>query len=129
MDELICTTEHELSLKQTVASCYSDSSSIPFIAIDRVEEERVSFFPSKHSLYFESVYPHVDEEGNAEVTTFHSEFKGTVDYIFYSKELIKNIGYLKLLKSSVLDELHRMPNPFLPSDHVSLLALFEWNTG
>nr|XP_019940282.1 PREDICTED: protein angel homolog 1 [Paralichthys olivaceus] len=95
-----------------------------------------------HRLDLESVYKHIlPGSGSSEVTTLHSEFGATVDYIFFSPRRIsssdqraaevsvssglKLLSCLSLLSEDVLWSLNGLPNHMFPSDHLSLLAKFQ----
>uniref|UniRef100_A0A3Q0RET2 Angel homolog 1 n=1 Tax=Amphilophus citrinellus TaxID=61819 RepID=A0A3Q0RET2_AMPCI len=95
-----------------------------------------------HRLNLESVYKHIlPGSGNPEVTTLHSEFAHTVDYIFYSPKPVftsdhkaganfasdglKLLGCLSLLSEDVLWSMNGIPNHTFASDHLSLMAKFQ----
>lgn len=95
-----------------------------------------------HRLNLESVYKHIlPGSGNPEVTTLHSEFAHTVDYIFYSAKPVftsdhkaganfasdglKLLGCLSLLSEDVLWSMNGLPNHTFASDHLSLMAKFQ----
>ena len=50
----------------------------------------------------------------------------TRDYIWFSPDSIRVTGVLKTLPRAEIDRLGGMPNEFLPSDHLSLKANFEF---
>ncbi|XP_030574613.1 protein angel homolog 1 [Archocentrus centrarchus] len=105
------------------------------------DEKRVKPAVS-HRLNLESVYKHIlPGSGNPEVTTLHSEFAHTVDYIFYSPKPVftsdhkagdnfasdglKLLGCLSLLSEDVLWSMNGLPNHTFASDHLSLMAKFQ----
>ena len=55
------------------------------------------------------------------------DFKGIIDYIFYSTQLMRVLGVLGPLDPEWLqsNRIVGCPNPNVPSDHFSLLAEFE----
>ncbi|XP_023684188.2 protein angel homolog 1 isoform X1 [Paramormyrops kingsleyae] len=98
-----------------------------------------------HGLHLQSVYsPHVKGTGRPEVTTLHSNFASTVDYIFYSHGPadardhakhrgggaqqgggLKLIGRLTLLSQEDLWPMNGLPSEIFSSDHLCLLAKFQ----
>jgi len=54
------------------------------------------------------------------------EFKGTLDYIFYSSSTIGVNGVLKANEESDLARDVALPSPFAGSDHIPLLSFFHW---
>ena len=93
----------------------------------------------RHKFNFFSVYRHYFKDGLPEVTTFHDQSSTTVDYIFVSPgqkqdcrrcrnhhgplQLTGNLGLLSERDVWYLDGL-RLPNKYLSSDHLSLVASF-----
>ncbi|XP_013400594.1 protein angel homolog 2 isoform X1 [Lingula anatina] len=89
-----------------------------------------------HTLNLRSVYDHclgwTGRPGEREITTHHSRASATVDYIFYStsgsgQHFSGNLqlrDQYSLLSDEDLKQLGSLPNRFLGSDHLSLLAKF-----
>ena len=117
------------------------TSDCKFIEKEEEEEEKGPR-PLVHSFPFVSVYGHVSERGNPEVTTYL--LKGTqetVDYIFYtphsfSPPLPRRPGnegecYLRanakraLIDRDALRYHGYLPNVYMPSDHQLLQAQFS----
>lgn len=93
----------------------------------------------RHKFDFFSVYRHYFKGGQQEVTTFHDQSSTTVDYIFVSPgqqqycrrcrrhhgplQLTGNLGLLSESGIWNLDG-QGLPNKYLSSDHLSLVASF-----
>jgi len=93
----------------------------------------------RHKFHFFSVYRHYFKGGQREVTTFHDQSSTTVDYIFVSPgqqqycrrcrnyhgplQLTGNLGLLSESDIWYLDG-QGLPNKYLSSDHLSLVASF-----
>lgn len=60
-------------------------------------------------------------------TNYTCDFKGTIDYIFYSRDSIRPLGILGPLDQEWFRENRVVgcPNPQIPSDHLPLLVEFE----
>ena len=103
----------------------------------------------KHSLNLKSSYKHYLKDGRAEVSTCHEQSSCTVDYIFYSpgrpeyisvqdeeaeegeisevfpREQLYLTGTLSLLGDKEIRAMNKLPNAYLSSDHLSLMASFK----
>ena len=97
----------------------------------------------KHLLQLRTAYKHPSENGKQTVTTCH----GTVDYIMFSQGVEKCLsetlcndgdifvkvprkqlyltGLLTLLSKDDLHAMNKLPNTYLSSDHLALLASFR----
>lgn len=76
-----------------------------------------------HDFLLRSAY-----EGDAmPYTNYTYDFKGVIDYIFFSRRRLALLGLLGPLESRWLTENHitGCPHPHIPSDHFSLLAQLE----
>ncbi|KAJ0989171.1 hypothetical protein J5N97_007527 [Dioscorea zingiberensis] len=62
-----------------------------------------------------------DQDGEPLVTSFHSKFLGTVDYIWHSAALAP-VGVVETLPVSVLKRLRGLPSSKWGSDHLSLVS-------
>lgn len=91
----------------------------------------------KHGFNFYSVYWHHLQNGCPTVTTFHDSGSTTVDYMFASRGIRKSCykcksqhgcleleGNLNLLSEGDIRQLGGLPNKFISSDHLSLVASF-----
>ncbi|KAJ8396847.1 hypothetical protein AAFF_G00011700 [Aldrovandia affinis] len=89
-----------------------------------------------HAIDLWSAYSHfITDTNRPEVTTLHSEFGATVDYIFYSARTggvghlqhggLQLIGRLSLLSEDDLWPMKGLPNEIFSSDHLCLLAKFQ----
>lgn len=58
---------------------------------------------------------------------FSADFKGVIDYIFYSKAHMNTLGLLGPLDPEWIkdNKIVGCPHPYLPSDHFCLLSEFE----
>jgi mRNA deadenylase 3'-5' endonuclease subunit Ccr4 len=59
-------------------------------------------------------------------TNYTGHFKGTLDYIFYTKSALLVTQLLDVDEEEVLRAHTALPSPQFASDHVSLLATFDW---
>ena len=66
---------------------------------------------------------------NDGVLFFRYDFKGIIDYVFYSMQLMRVLGVLGPLDPEWVqsNKIIGCPNPNVPSDHFSLLVEFELN--
>jgi hypothetical protein len=81
-----------------------------------------------HQLALRSAYAERPDErttGEPAFTTYHSKFKGCVDYIFYSAPLTC-VAVLEPPHLVGLNRWHGLPNPYNMSDHIYLLSKFCW---
>jgi mRNA deadenylase 3'-5' endonuclease subunit Ccr4 len=76
----------------------------------------------QHSFKFYSAYTY-DEKRH---TVYHSEFEGTVDYIFYTNDSIHLKGRLELYSVDYKKAIGFLPNALIPSDHLPLISCFEF---
>jgi CCR4-NOT transcription complex subunit 6 len=62
-------------------------------------------------------------------TNYTYEFKGIIDYVFYSRDTMNCLGVLGSLDSNWFadNRVIGCPHPQIPSDHLPLLAQFEMN--
>ncbi|XP_073695620.1 CCR4-NOT transcription complex subunit 6-like, partial [Garra rufa] len=78
-----------------------------------------------HSFQLKSAY-----EGNLmPYTNYTYDFKGVIDYIFFSKTHMRVLGVLGPLETQWLKDnnITGCPHPHIPSDHFSLLAQLEYH--
>ncbi|KAI2664526.1 CCR4-NOT transcription complex subunit 6-like [Labeo rohita] len=78
-----------------------------------------------HSFQLKSAY-----EGNImPYTNYTYDFKGVIDYIFFSKTHMRVLGVLGPLETQWLKDnnITGCPHPHIPSDHFSLLAQLEYH--
>ncbi|KTF97314.1 hypothetical protein cypCar_00002396 [Cyprinus carpio] len=78
-----------------------------------------------HSFQLKSAY-----EGNLmPYTNYTYEFKGVIDYIFFSRTHMRVLGVLGPLETQWLKDnnITGCPHPHIPSDHFSLLAQLEYH--
>ncbi|XP_026884804.2 CCR4-NOT transcription complex subunit 6-like isoform X2 [Electrophorus electricus] len=77
-----------------------------------------------HSFQLKSAY----ESNLMPYTNYTYDFKGVIDYIFFSKTHMSVLGALGPLESQWLvdNSITGCPHPHIPSDHFSLLAQLEY---
>ncbi|XP_068637374.1 carbon catabolite repressor protein 4 homolog 5 [Aristolochia californica] len=82
----------------------------------------------RHHLNLHSAYPGVpgqcntrDEYGEPLVTSYHSKFMGTVDYIWHSEELVP-VGVVETLPIHILKKTGGLPSGKWGSDHLALVC-------
>lgn len=78
-----------------------------------------------HSFQLKSAY-----EGNLmPYTNYTYDFKGVIDYVFFSKTHMSVLGVLGPLETQWLKDnnITGCPHPHIPSDHFSLLAQLEYH--
>ncbi|XP_069482439.1 CCR4-NOT transcription complex subunit 6-like [Ambystoma mexicanum] len=83
-----------------------------------VSDGRISHGFQLRSAYENSLMPY---------TNYTFDFKGVIDYIFYSKTHMKVLGVLGPLDPHWMEEnsITGCPHPHIPSDHFSLLTQLE----
>ena len=67
------------------------------------------------------------QKSEPEITTFTSNMKNTVDYVFYSAGSLVPVGVLKTIDWAVVDATGGLPSKDFPSDHLSLKAVMAFN--
>ncbi|KAI7900017.1 Endonuclease/exonuclease/phosphatase [Cokeromyces recurvatus] len=72
-----------------------------------------------HHLSVKSCYSHI---GELDITNYTPEFKGTLDYIWYTNNTLEVITLLGGIRQDYLDKVVGFPNPHFPSDHIPLMA-------
>jgi mRNA deadenylase 3'-5' endonuclease subunit Ccr4 len=58
-------------------------------------------------------------------TNFSSDFRGTLDYILYSRTNLKVVSLLELMGEDEVEN-GALPSPNCPSDHIALVAKFSY---
>jgi mRNA deadenylase 3'-5' endonuclease subunit Ccr4 len=62
-------------------------------------------------------------------TNFTGSFVGVLDYIFFTKNHLRVLGSLDMPSDEVVSEFTALPSPRFPSDHLPLVADFDWLSG
>lgn len=77
-----------------------------------------------HHLFLKSVQEHVRYFN---ISPFRYDFKGIIDYIFFSRDHLKLLGVLGPLEEEWIqrNKIIGCPQPHVPSDHFSLFVEFE----
>lgn len=78
-----------------------------------------------HDLTFESAYRSV-LQGEPKFTNFTDNFKGTLDYVWYTPRSLIPVSVLNTLSAQTLSEEVGIPSSRFPSDHLPLFALFHF---
>ena len=82
----------------------------------------------RHELSLQSAYSEsgtMMTTGEPAFTTYHSRFKGTVDYIWFGNGL-NCIRVLEMIPKTTLDRFRGLPSSKWSSDHMSLCVEFEF---
>ena len=103
----------------------SSSDGIDFDVEDKDEKNLLKHELSLQSAYAES--PSLRSTGEPAFTTYHSRFKGTVDYIWYGSGLNRT-RVLEMIPKTILDRFRGLPSSKWSSDHMSLCAEFEFSS-
>jgi mRNA deadenylase 3'-5' endonuclease subunit Ccr4 len=64
--------------------------------------------------------------GQPKFTTFACDFKGTLEYIFYTKTNLKVESLLELIGESAVGPNSSLPSYVWSSDHIALLSHLRW---
>ncbi|KAI9485944.1 MAG: Endonuclease/exonuclease/phosphatase [Benjaminiella poitrasii] len=72
-----------------------------------------------HNLSLKSSYSHV---GELDITNYTPEYKGTLDYIWYTNNTLEVVSLLGGIRQDYLDKVVGFPNAHFPSDHIPLMA-------
>lgn len=73
----------------------------------------------KHDLKLRSCY-----NGELPYTNYTADFKGIIDYMFYSADALAPIKLLGPVPNDIMTTFDGCPNPHFPSDHLPLWAQF-----
>ena len=76
----------------------------------------------RHRLSLRSAYSHMGESG---VTNYTPTFKGVIDYIWYTHELLKSVSLLAPPTAQCLAGFVGFPGAYFPSDHLPLVSEFK----
>jgi len=76
----------------------------------------------QHDLGFVSAYPN-----EPKFTNYTAHYKGTLDYVLYSKEKLTCLSHLEEVEETQLSKEMALPNSIHSSDHVPLMAEFAYN--
>ena len=66
-----------------------------------------------------------DDTREPHFTNFSSDFRGTLDYILYSRTNLKVVSLLELMGEDEVEN-GALPSPNCPSDHIALVAKFSY---
>ena len=64
--------------------------------------------------------------GCLQYTAWSKAFKGTLDYIFHTSESLVPVSTLELPDDSEMSRHNGMPNESWSSDHIALMAEFQY---
>ncbi len=81
----------------------------------------------KPELFHQFKLKHAYYENQLPYTNYTYEFKGVIDYVFYSSNYLSPLGLLGPVSTEWLEanKVIGCPNPHFPSDHFPLLCEFE----
>jgi len=74
---------------------------------------------------FQSVYR--TTTGEPVFTNYTDSFFGTLDYIFYTSDMLIPKKVLAPVEVNIAEQLGALPNAYMCSDHIALVAEFEFN--
>ncbi|XP_042516329.1 carbon catabolite repressor protein 4 homolog 1-like [Macadamia integrifolia] len=87
----------------------------------------VSAYASASGMFLEQQQRNIDPKTNEPTfTNFTQQFRGTLDYIFYTADSLKVEGLLELLDLETVTKYTALPSPEWSSDHVALMANFSF---
>ncbi|ETO10218.1 hypothetical protein RFI_27159, partial [Reticulomyxa filosa] len=96
------------------------------IQIELIKEYGEQNIPSleelQHELNFVSAYTN-----EPKYTNYTAHYKGTLDYVLYSKEKLSCLSHLEEVEETQLSKEMALPNSVHSSDHVPLMAEFGYN--
>lgn len=87
----------------------------------------LEYLNMSHDLRMSTAYATCNGK-EAEHTNYTHEFKGTLDYIFFSSELLDVLAVSQVDDEVQLSQETALPSSTRPSDHVSLVATFMYNS-
>jgi CCR4-NOT transcription complex subunit 6 len=76
-----------------------------------------------HRLDLQSTYSCIGEPA---YTNYTKQFKGVLDYIFFTKNNLVCTAVVDVDDEKLLKEHTALPSPHYPSDHISLVATLDW---
>lgn len=79
-----------------------------------------------HDLSLKSSYSYI---GELPLTNFTPSFTSTIDYIWFSTQALRIRGLLGEIDPNYISEFIGFPNDKFPSDHIPILARFEFTKG
>ena len=101
--------QHPLPL----VSAYTSLTKQPSLETEAAERQRFSHGRARH--------------GGAHLHQLHQGFHGTLDYIFYTDDTLAPLSLLELpLREECRNKYGGLPNTQCSSDHVALMAEFQW---
>ncbi|CAF3245011.1 unnamed protein product [Rotaria socialis] len=95
----------------------------------RLDEDLTPSNDIIHHFKLQSAYETTATSPIMPYTNYTYDFKGIIDYVFYSTQLMRVLGVLGPLDPEWLqtNKIVGCPHPNVPSDHFSLLVEFELN--
>jgi CCR4-NOT transcription complex subunit 6 len=109
-----CCPTHSPTSQWVFSALYADTRLTPPHAPRVYTAFQVGF---NHDLKLRSVY-----NGELPYTNYTADFKGIIDYIFYSTDGLAPVKVLGPIPDDVMDTFDGCPNPHFPSDHLPLFA-------
>lgn len=81
----------------------------------------------RHGVHMASAYKVCNDGHEATYTNYTEDFKGTLDYIWYTPEALDVLAITQVDEESQLMQETALPSSTRPSDHVSLVATFKFH--
>ncbi|CAO3591259.1 unnamed protein product [Absidia cylindrospora] len=77
----------------------------------------------EHNLALKSGYSPI---GELDFTNYTPDYKGALDYIFYTTKTLDPVSLLGPLDSDYMSKVVGLPNPHFPSDHIPVVTEFKF---
>jgi CCR4-NOT transcription complex subunit 6 len=77
----------------------------------------------KHDFSLRSCYSHI---GELTFTNYTSDFRGVIDYVWYSSDRLAVSSLLGNLDDAYVSKCVGFPNSYMPSDHIALAAVMRF---
>ncbi|ORZ23360.1 Endonuclease/exonuclease/phosphatase [Absidia repens] len=77
----------------------------------------------EHKLALKSGYSPI---GELDFTNYTPDYKGALDYIFYTTKTLDPVSLLGPLDSDYMSKVVGLPNPHFPSDHIPVVTEFKF---
>ncbi|XP_043722331.1 carbon catabolite repressor protein 4 homolog 1-like [Telopea speciosissima] len=89
----------------------------------------MSAYASASGMFLEQQWRNIDPKTHEPTFThFSPQFRGTLDYIFYTADSLKVEGLLELLDLESVTKYTALPSPEWSSDHIALMAKFSFKS-
>jgi len=88
---------------------------------DEIVQDLFYHVSIEHHLPLQSAYSVI---GEPKYTNYTGHYVGTLDYIWFSHDMLEPVAVLELYDEEVLKKYTALPSPLHPSDHLPLVAEF-----